>query len=81
MKKFITLLLCCLPFLVCAQTDEKYLEGAITFKDGKVTFSTEMVMPAMTKDQIFETLLSWSKERFQPTEKMNARILFQNPEE
>ena len=52
MKKFITLLLCCLPFLVCAQTDEKYLEGAITFKDGKVTFSTEMVMPAMTKDQI-----------------------------
>ena len=35
----------------------------------------------MTKDQIFETLLSWSKERFQPTEKMNARILFQNPEE
>ena len=81
MKKFITLLLCCLPFLVCAQTDEKYLEGAITFKDGKVTFSTEMTVPAMTKEQIYETLLDWSKERFQPTEKMNARILFQNPEE
>jgi hypothetical protein len=81
MKKFITLLLCCLPFFVCAQTNEKYLEGAITFKDGKVTFSTEMVTPAMTKEQIYETLLNWSKERFQPTEKMNARILFQNPEE
>ena len=81
MKKLITLLLCCLPFLVCAQTDEKYLEGAITFKDGKVTFSTEMTVPAMTKEQIYETLLDWSKERFQPTEKMNARILFQNPEE
>ena len=81
MKKFITLLLCCLPFLVCAQTDEKYLGGAITLKDGKVTFSTEMVVPAMTKEQIYETLLDWSQKRFQPTQKMNARILFQSPEE
>ena len=81
MKNLISLLFLCLPFLVHAQTDEKYLEGAITLKNGKVTFSTEMVTPAMTKEQIYETILDWANKRFQPTEKMNARVLFQNPEE
>ena len=81
MKNLISLLFLCLPLLVHAQTDEKYLEGAITLKNGKVTFSTEMVTPAMTKEQIYETILNWANKRFQPTEKMNARVLFQNPEE
>jgi hypothetical protein len=40
-----------------------------------------MVTPAMTKEQIYETILNWANKRFQPTEKMNARVLFQNPEE
>ena len=81
MKNIITLLFLYLPFLVNAQTDAKYLEGAITLKDGKVTFSSEMVTPAMTKEQIYETILNWANKRFQPSEKMNARVLFQNPEE
>ena len=81
MKNIITLLFLYLPFLVNAQTDAKYLEGAITLKDGKVTFSSEMVAPAMTKEQIYETILNWANKRFQPTKKMNARVLFQNPEE
>ena len=81
MKNLISLLFLCLPYLVHAQTDEKYLEGAITLKDGKVTFSSEMVTPAMTKEQIYETILDWANKRFQPTEKMNARVLFQNPKE
>jgi hypothetical protein len=81
MKNIITLLFLYLPFLVNAQTDAKYLEGAITLKNGKVTFSTEMVTPAMTKEQIYETILDWANKRFQPSEKMNARVLFQNPEE
>ena len=81
MKNLIVLLLFCLPLLVHAQADDKYLEGAITLKNGKVTFSTEMMVPAMTKEQIYKTLLDWSNKRFQPTEKMNARVLFQNPEE
>jgi len=81
MKNFIASLIFCLPLFVHAQTDEKYLEGAITLKDGKVTFSTEMTVPAMTKEQIYETLLDWANTRYQPTKKMNARVLFQNPEE
>ena len=81
MKNFITAILFCLPILVHAQTDHKYLEGAIIFKDGKVTFSTEITVPAMTKEQIHETILNWANNRYHPTEKMNARVLFQNPKE
>jgi len=81
MKKFILLFALCLPFLALAQNDDKYLEGAVPLKDGKVTFSTEMNAPGLSKEQIYETLLDWANQRFQPTEKMNARVLFQNPEE
>ena len=81
MKNIITALLFCLPIFIHAQTDTKYLEGAITRKDGKVTFSTEMIVPAMTKEQIYETILNWANNRYQPTEKMNARVLFHNPQE
>ena len=81
MKKIILLLLSFLPVICFSQTDEKYLEGAITFKDGKVNFSTEMIVPAMTQEQIYETLLQWANGRFQPDGKMNARVLYQNPEE
>ena len=81
MKKVIFLLLSFLPFICFSQTDEKYLEGAITLKDGKVNFSTEMIVPAMTQNQIYETTLHWANERFQPNGKMHARVLYQNPEE
>lgn len=81
MKKIILLLLSFLPIICFSQTDEKYLEGAITMKDGKVNFSTEMIVPAMTQQQIYETILHWANERFQPNDKMNARVLYQNPEE
>ena len=81
MKKIILLFLLCLPLFCTAQTDEKYLEGAITFKDEKITFTTEMNVPAMTQEQVYETLLSWSTQRFQPKGNMNARILFQDPVE
>lgn len=81
MKKIILLLLSFLPVICFSQTDDKYLEGAITMKDGKVNFSTEMIVPAMTQQQIYETILHWANERFQPNDKMNARVLYQNPEE
>ena len=81
MKKIILLFLLCLPLIGYAQSDDKYLEGAITLKDGKVCFSTEMNVPNMTKEQIYETLINWANKRFQPTEKMNARVLFQDPNE
>ena len=79
MKKLILLFLC-LPFFAYAQDDNKYLEGAIPMVEGKVTFSTEINTPSMTKEQIFQTILNWANKRFQPNEKMNARVLYQNEE-
>lgn len=81
MKKFIAMLLMCLPLAVSAQTDEKYLTGAVPVVDGKVEFSTELQVPAMTQQQIYETLLEWAEVNFQPKDKFNARVLYKNPEE
>ena len=79
MKKLILLFLC-LPLFAFAQNDNKYLEGAITMAEGKVTFSTQISTPSMTKEEIFQTVLDWANKRFQPNEKMNARVLYQNEE-
>ena len=81
MKKLFLLFVFCIPFLASAQNNDKYLEGAVTTKDGKVTFSTEMKVPSMTQEQAYNALLDWANKRFQPDGKMNARVLYQNPEE
>ena len=52
MKKILFLMLLCLPFIAMAQTDPKYLAGAITMDDGKVSFKTEIQAPSLTKDQL-----------------------------
>lgn len=80
MKKLIIMLLMCLPIYAVAQNDSKYLEGAVTTKDGKVEFYTEMQIPAMTQGQIYESLLDWANNRFQPDEKMKARVLYTDAE-
>ena len=59
MKKILFLMLLCLPFIAMAQTDPKYLAGAITLDDGKVSFKTEIQAPSLTKDQLYETMLKW----------------------
>lgn len=81
MKKIFLFFLLCIPFFAVAQNDEKYLEGAITMHDGKVTFSTEMNIPSMPQAQVYGALLDWANNRFQPNEKLKARVLYQNPEE
>ncbi len=60
MKKILFLMLLCLPFIAMAQTDPKYLAGAITLDDGKVSFKTEIQAPSLTKDQLYETMLKWA---------------------
>lgn len=80
MKKMLMLLLVCLPLALYAQTDSKYLEGAVPVVDGKVTFSIEMNVPAMNKEQIFNTLHEWAEQRYKPTQNLNARVLYSDPE-
>ena len=81
MKKFIALFLICLPLMAVAQTDNKYLEGAVPVKNDKVEFSTELQVPAMTKQQIYDTMLDWANNKFQPKDKFNARVLYTNPQD
>lgn len=76
MKKILFLMLLCLPFIAMAQTDPKYLAGAITMNDGKVSFKTEIQAPSLTKDQLYGTMLKWATERFKPEGKFNARVLY-----
>ena len=79
MRKLISIFMLCFSLIASAQTDEKYLTGAVPLIGGKVEFSTEMQVPAMSQQQIYETLLEWANERFQPKDKFNARVLFTNP--
>ena len=80
MKKILSILLACLPIIMTAQSEGQYLEGAVPVVDGKVIFSTEMSIESMSKEQIYTTLLDWSNQRFQPDEKFNDRVLFQDKE-
>lgn len=81
MKKIIALFLICLPLMTVAQTDPKYLEGAVPVINDKVEFSTELLVPAMTKEQIYDTILDWANDKFQPKDKFNARVLYTNPQD
>ena len=81
MKNIATLLLLILPFTLFAQTDKKYMEGAVPVVDGKVTFSTEIKVSTLTQDQIHETLLEWANNRYKPTDKHSARVVYSNQEE
>ncbi len=81
MKKYILLLLLCLPIALGAQVQSKYLEGAVPVVDGKVTFGQELGAKGFSKEQLYGMLLDWANERFQPTEDTKARVLYANEEE
>ncbi len=73
----ILFMLLCLPFIALAQTEPKYLEGAITLNDdNRVSFKTEINAPSLSKQQLYDTLLKWANDRFQPEGKFHARVLY-----
>jgi hypothetical protein len=78
MKKILFLLLFALPLALFAQTDPKYMEGAVPVIEGKVKFTAEMNIGSMSREQIYETLLEWAKNRFKPEANANARVLYNN---
>ena len=90
MKKFICILLALLPLFAVAKDDKnkkednynpKYLAGAVTLTDGKVVFEQTFNAPLVSKDAVYERLLSWAKERFQPEKDMHSRVVYTNKEE
>lgn len=63
MKQLVCLLLF-IPLFLAAQTDERYLAGAVPVKEGKVIFSKEYKIPGYSKSRVYETMLEWAKANF-----------------
>ena len=51
-----------IPALLAAQTDQRYLAGAVPTVNGKVVFSQEIQAPNLNQQQIYDTLLNWAKQ-------------------
>mgnify|MGYP002567866109 FL=1 len=86
MKKLLFILLACLPLFGMAKdkkdnTDPKYLVGAVTLDDGKVTFTHDIQAPSLTKEQLYQQMLDWANNRFKPDGKLLSRVVYTNEEE
>ncbi len=78
MKKILLLLLM-IPIWGWAQTDSKYLSGAVPVVDGKVTFTQTINIPGATKEAIFNMVNNWAKEQFKTNEKFpNNKLITEN---
>lgn len=85
MKKTILLLIGILSitfYTASAQTDAKYLAGAVPVSEGKVTFIHTFTFPELTQPQLFECLKEWSNKRFftNPDQGNWGRTLLENEE-
>ena len=67
MKKILLLLLI-IPAWVYAQTDAKYLAGAVPVVDGRVTFTQTINVPGLTKDVLYTYLDNWANDQFKTQE-------------
>lgn len=87
MKNLLLLILALLPLFANAKDNKKndnsnpkYLEGAITLKDDKITFEDEIKVQSMSKDELYSTMLQWAEKRFTPDNKLNSRVVYTNEE-
>lgn len=67
-----------IPALLAAQTDQRYLAGAVPTVNGKVVFSQEIQAPNLNQQQIYDTLLNWAKQTYNTNDR---RVVYQNREE
>ena len=86
MKKLLFILLACLPLFGMAKdkkdnSNPKYLAGAITMEDGKVTFNHEIKAPSLSKEQLYKQMLDWANNRFKSDGKLQSRVVYTNEEE
>lgn len=87
MKNLLLLILTMVPLFGTAKdtkkddnTNPKYLSGAITLKDEKVTFDDEISVPSMSKQELYTTMLKWAEKRFVPEGKLTSRVVYKNEE-
>ena len=79
MKK-ILFLLCLLPSLLWAQDDAKYLAGAVPVEDGYVTFRQTFKAPSLSQKELYQALLMWANDKFQPTDQFPQNKLITQDE-
>ena len=78
MKKIVPLLIvfmACLPALLWAQEDAKYLAGAVPEVDGKVVFAKEINLPGLDQNSVFDQVYNWLDVRVKEN-KNGSRIVF-----
>lgn len=82
MKKLLFLMLFCSVALVMnAQTDAKYLQGAVPEVDGKVIFTKSIAVNKPIADsKLFDLLEQWAQSQYPNKEESKRRILLNNPE-
>lgn len=87
MKKVLFIIYCMVMSLnvTFAQEDSKYLRGAVPMIDGRVTFSSIISAPTLTKTELYDILLNWANGYFKPDPKDNGkltpRIVLRNADE
>ncbi len=74
-------LLLCIPSILFAQKDSKYLAGAVPVVNGKVIFSKTINNTAYTKDQMYTTLLQWAEKQFVVNSDQQGRVIFKDAKE
>lgn len=75
--KHLLLLILLFPVLTFAQTDEKYLTGAVPEENGKVVFSKRITVSSLSQDQLYDILLNWAHGRFNNND---SRVVYENKE-
>jgi hypothetical protein len=76
MKRLIAFILLGLPLLAHAQTEAKYLAGAVPTEEDKVVFRTDLQVNALSKADLYQTAMKWADERFVSDGKFNARVVY-----
>ncbi|WP_251621750.1 DUF4468 domain-containing protein [Odoribacter lunatus] len=75
MKSLLFILLC-IPSLLWAQDEEKYLKGAVPEVNGKVTFTKTIEVPGLSQEQLFHLVQNWAQQYFTEKDEFHSRILY-----
>lgn len=78
-KLFFLLMLAITSFVAKAQTDSKYLTGAVPEVDGKVLFSrTISVNKSITDERLFDLMEKWINKEYAARDDSRQRVLLSN---
>lgn len=62
-----------IPSFLWAQSESKYLAGAVPEENGKVVFTTKIEAPSLSKEEIYDRMLIWADGYFS---KDNNRVVY-----